>query len=93
MAKNGYWPAGQLKERPSNIFKRKVRVVAYPEDDLRNLLDQTGSVDWALMGSDYPHSEGVPEPRDFINERAGHGLSAAELNAVMWENGHKLMAD
>ena len=35
-AKNGFWPGGQLKERPSNIFKRHVSVVAYPEDDLQN---------------------------------------------------------
>jgi predicted TIM-barrel fold metal-dependent hydrolase len=93
MAKNGYWPGGQLKERPSTIFKRNVRVVAYPEDDLRMLIDQSGSAEWLLMGSDYPHSEGVPEPRDFINEPAGRGLSEAELKAVMWENGHKLMAE
>jgi len=35
----------------------------------------------------------TPEPRDFINERAGRGLSEAELRAVVWENGHRLMAD
>jgi predicted TIM-barrel fold metal-dependent hydrolase len=91
MAKNGYWPGGQLKERPSAIFKRYVRVVAYPEDDLRSAIDQTNSVDWILMGSDYPHSEGVPEPRDFLSETAGKGLSDAETRAVMWENGHALM--
>lgn len=93
MAKNGYWPAGQLKERPSAIFKRHVRVVAYPEDDLRSLIDQSGSCEWVLMGSDYPHSEGVPEPRDFITERAGQGLSTEEMKAVMWDNGRRLMAD
>lgn len=93
MAKNGYWPGGQLKRRPSAIFKEFVRVVAYPEDDLRSAIDQSGSADWILMGSDYPHSEGVPEPRDFMKERAGANLSDSELAAVMWENGHKLMAD
>jgi predicted TIM-barrel fold metal-dependent hydrolase len=92
MAKNGYWPGGQLKERPSKIFKRHIRVVAYPEDDLRNAIDQTGSAEWLLMGSDYPHSEGVPEPRDFTIERAGQGLTDAELRAVMWENGQEMMA-
>ena len=39
MAKNGYWPGGQLKERPSHIFKRHVSVVAYPEDDLKSIVD------------------------------------------------------
>jgi predicted TIM-barrel fold metal-dependent hydrolase len=93
MAKNGYWPGGQLKERPSAIFKRNVRVIAYPEDDLRSAIDQTGSADWLMMGSDYPHSEGVPEPRDFATERAGQGLTQSELSAVMWDNGHRLFAD
>ena len=34
MARNGYWPCGQLKERPSRIFRRHCYVVAYPEDDV-----------------------------------------------------------
>jgi predicted TIM-barrel fold metal-dependent hydrolase len=93
MAKNGFWPGGQLKERPSAIFKRHVKVVAYPEDNLRQAIDQTGSTDWILMGSDYPHSEGVPQPRDFICETAGQGLNDAEMRAVMWENGARMMAD
>ena len=38
MAKNGFWPGGQLKERPSKIFKRHIGVVAYPEDDIRSII-------------------------------------------------------
>jgi predicted TIM-barrel fold metal-dependent hydrolase len=58
MAKNGTGRGGQLKERPSNIFKRHVSVVAYPEDDLKSIVDQVGSHEWIVMGSDYPHAEG-----------------------------------
>ena len=90
MAKNGHWPGGQLKERPSNIFMRHVAVVAYPEDNLRSLIDQTGNSDWILMGSDYPHSEGVPEPRDFADE-ACRDLSDADTRKVMYENGMRFM--
>ncbi len=34
MAKNGFWPCGQLPERPSNIFRQHIGVVPYPEDDI-----------------------------------------------------------
>jgi predicted TIM-barrel fold metal-dependent hydrolase len=92
MVKNGFWPAGQLKERPSAIFKRHCAVVAYPEDDLRSLIDQTGSADWIVMGSDYPHAEGVPTPRDFATE-ACHNLTEAETRAVMYDNGRRFVLD
>ena len=42
MAKNGYWPCGQLKERPSKIFKRHCYVVAYPEDDVKGIVERLG---------------------------------------------------
>ena len=86
MAKNGYWPGGQLKERPSRIFTRHIGVVAYPEDDIKNVIEQSGSEDWIIMGSDYPHSEGVPEPHDFVKEACA-GLTAEQTRKVMYENG------
>ena len=90
IAKNGYWPGGQLKERPSRIFARNVSVVAYPEDDLKHIVDQVGSADWILMGSDYPHAEGVEEPRVFADE-ACKGLSEADTRKIMYENGMRFM--
>jgi predicted TIM-barrel fold metal-dependent hydrolase len=90
MAKMGYWPGGQLKERPSKIFMRHVGVVAYPEDKIGALIEQTGSADWLLMGSDYPHSEGVPEPRDFADE-ACTSLKPEDTRKVMYENGMRFM--
>jgi len=91
IAKNGYWPGGQLKERPSKIFTRNVGVVAYPEDDLKAIVDQTGSADWLMMGSDYPHAEGVKEPRIFADE-ACQGLSKEDTRKIMYENGMRFMA-
>ena len=90
MAKNGYWPCGQLAERPSKIFNRHVYVVAYPEDDIKSIVDATGYCGNILMGSDYPHSEGVPEPADFIH--ACRGLSAEQTWGVMYENGRRMIA-
>lgn len=90
IAKNGYWPGGQLPERPSKIFMKNVGVVAYPEDDLKQLVDQTGSADWIMMGSDYPHAEGVEEPRVFADE-ACRGLSDEDTRKIMYENGMRFM--
>lgn len=90
MAKNGYWPCGQLKERPSKIFKRHCYVVAYPEDDVKQIVEQIGTADCILMGSDYPHAEGVPEPRDFYTE-ALTGLPADQARAIMYDNGKRFM--
>jgi predicted TIM-barrel fold metal-dependent hydrolase len=91
MAKNGHWPGGQLKERPSSIFKRHVSVVAYPEDDLKSVIDQVGSHEWAVMGSDYPHAEGVPTPREFADE-ACRTLTPEQTRGVMHDNGRRFLA-
>lgn len=90
MAKNGYWPHGQLDERPSKIFKRHCSVVAYPEDDIKEIVDRIGSADCILMGSDYPHAEGVPEPRDFFKEALTE-LPADTARAIMYDNGRRFM--
>lgn len=90
IAKNGFWPGGQLKERPSRIFAKHVGVVAYPEDDLKSIIEQTGSHEWLMMGSDYPHSEGVETPIVFAQE-ACRDLTPEQTRAIMYENGMKFM--
>ena len=91
MARKGFWPCGQLDERPSRIFMRNVKVVAFPEDDLRSLIDVTGSSDWLMSGSDYPHTEGVPAPNVFLRDQKGT-FSDAEIRKIMLENGRSLFA-
>jgi predicted TIM-barrel fold metal-dependent hydrolase len=90
MAKNGYWPCGQLSERPSTIFKRHCFAVAYPEDDVKSIVEKIGTSECVLMGSDYPHAEGVPEPRDFYAEALTE-LPEADVRAIMYENGKRFM--
>jgi predicted TIM-barrel fold metal-dependent hydrolase len=90
MAKNGYWPCGQLKERPSRIFRRHCYVVAYPEDDVKTIVDKLGGAECLLMGSDYPHAEGVPTPRDFYAEALTQ-LPAQQVRAIMHDNGRRLL--
>jgi len=66
MGRNGPWIGGPLTERPSAIFKRHVRVVPYPEDDIPRLVDELDGDDGVLaFGSDFPHAEGVISPADF----------------------------
>ncbi|TAL02225.1 MAG: amidohydrolase [Rhodospirillaceae bacterium] len=90
MAKNGYWPNGQLKERPSNIFKKYCATVAYPEDDVKSMVERLGGTAGILMGSDYPHAEGVAEPRAFYTE-ALTGLPDAQVREIMYDNAKALV--
>jgi predicted TIM-barrel fold metal-dependent hydrolase len=67
MGRNGPWIGGQLKERPSNVFKEFVRVAPYPEDDIPWIVENLGGDDRCIvMGSDFPHAEGLAEPTDFV---------------------------
>jgi predicted TIM-barrel fold metal-dependent hydrolase len=91
LARKGHWPCGQLKTRPSHIFKRHFHVVPYPEDDVASLIDRIGAPEIFVMGSDYPHSEGVPAPRDFAAEALG-GLPPEIVRAVMYDNGKRLLS-
>lgn len=90
MARSGYWPCGQLKERPSAIFKRHCFVVAYPEDDVKRIVDEIGTADCIMMGSDYPHAEGIPTPREFAGEALG-GLSDEDVRKIMHDNGRRML--
>jgi predicted TIM-barrel fold metal-dependent hydrolase len=65
MGRNGPWKGGKLTERPSEIFRRHVRVTPYPEDDIPWIVDNLHQSDSIVMGSDFPHAEGLAEPADF----------------------------
>jgi predicted TIM-barrel fold metal-dependent hydrolase len=60
-------------ERPSAIFNRHVKVVPYPEDDTVALAEQLGGTEALVMGSDWPHAEGLREPTDFFGRVEGLG--------------------
>jgi predicted TIM-barrel fold metal-dependent hydrolase len=65
LGRGGPWIGGPLTERPSAIFRRHVRVVPYPEDDVARIVDGLGHADSIVMGSDFPHAEGLAAPADF----------------------------
>lgn len=90
MARNGQWLGGQLTERPSNIFKEFIRVVPYPEDDTVALADRLGGVESLVMGSDWPHAEGLREPADFYYKV--EGLGDVRRKQFMRDNGLELFS-
>lgn len=89
MGRNGPWLGGQLTERPSAIFKQHVRVVPYPEDDTVGLVDKLGTVECLVMGSDWPHAEGLREPADFYARV--EGLGEENRRGFLRDNGLKLL--
>jgi len=54
-------PLAKLPLRPSEYFRRQVRVNAFPLEGAATLMDLAGREIW-MWGSDYPHAEGMPEP-------------------------------
>ncbi len=66
MGRNGPWVGGPLADRPSRIFREFVRVAPYPEDDIPEIVRQLDGDDSCLvMGSDFPHAEGLADPVEF----------------------------
>jgi predicted TIM-barrel fold metal-dependent hydrolase len=70
-------------EDPIATFRRHIWVAPFHEDDVAVLRDLVGA-DRLLMGSDYPHAEGLAEPTSWVDELAG--FSDAEIRLVMREN-------
>jgi predicted TIM-barrel fold metal-dependent hydrolase len=84
MGRRGPWPGGALKERPSAIFDRHVRVVPYPEDDVVKIVTDLGQSHSIVMGSDFPHGEGFAEPADFA--RLVETLPAEQQRGILHDN-------
>jgi len=64
MGRGGPWMRGQLKERPSAIFRRHVRVTPFAEDDVAKVVAEIGH-EPIVLGSDWPHPEGLGVPMEF----------------------------
>lgn len=88
MGRNGPWPGGYVKGRPSEVFKQHVFVSPYFEEDFDSLAAMIGW-DQILFGSDYPHSEGLAEPLEFKQDLA-HLPVEVQAN-VMGGNARRLL--
>ncbi|MBV1686791.1 amidohydrolase [Novosphingobium sp. G106] len=74
---------GTLDGKPSEIFKRHVWVAPFPEEDVVGLARTIGA-DHVLMGSDWPHAEAIPRPREYVE--CLDGLEDGEKQAIMRDN-------
>ena len=74
----------QWADDPVETLRRHVWVSPYYEDDIRHLADLIGA-DRVLMGSDYPHAEGLAEPSDYVHDL--DGFSADEIRLIIRDNG------
>jgi predicted TIM-barrel fold metal-dependent hydrolase len=66
---------GQLPPRPSEALAEHLWVCPFPEDDVNELIGAIGA-DHVLFGSDYPHPEGLREPRDHVGRLAACDVAA-----------------
>jgi len=64
--------------------------VPYPEDDTIGMVDRMGTVEPFVMGSDWPHAEGLREPADFYLRT--EGLGEETRRKFLRDNGLALLA-
>ena len=78
------WAAGFKRDVPESLWSATL----YPEDDVASLVEAVGHQMIAL-GSDYPHAEGMAEPRDFQKQIAH--LPAEQQRWILRDNGFSLV--
>ena len=72
-----------LRERPSETIRRHVWVAPFWEDDPVECVSLLGA-DHTLLGSDWPHLEGIADPSLYADRLTG--LDPAAVRAVMRDN-------
>ncbi|MBL7496656.1 amidohydrolase family protein [Frankia sp. CNm7] len=77
-------------EDPRETFRRQVWVSPFHENDLAELKTMIGA-DRMLMGSDWPHVEGLAEPLTFTKDLEAAGFDDAEIQLVMHDNAQALI--
>ncbi len=88
MGRNGPWPGGYVKGRPSDIVRERVFVSPFHEEDIVGLVDRIGASQ-VVFGSDFPHPEGLAEPAAFVDGLAG--LSDDDVRSIMGGNAAGLL--
>jgi predicted TIM-barrel fold metal-dependent hydrolase len=80
----GFQRPGYFSSDPVEQFKQHVWVAPFWEDDVVEVVGHLGE-DHVLFGSDYPHPEGLAEPRQYEKIAAELGDPTAERK-IMWGN-------
>ena len=76
---------------PREVFKRNVWVSPFYENDLAELAELIGA-DHMLMGSDWPHTEGLSEPLSFVDDLIDAGFRQDDIQKICHDNGAALVA-
>jgi predicted TIM-barrel fold metal-dependent hydrolase len=74
---------------PVEQFKSHVWISPFHEDNLGRLIDTIGA-DQVLFGSDYPHPEGLAEPRSYV-DHLPPSLSDEDVQKIMGGNLARIM--
>ncbi len=80
---------GAFSENPVETLAKHVWVAPYYEDDLAAVKAVIG-VDHLLFGSDWPHAEGLAEPRTFADDLRAQNFTESEIHTIMVDNGRQL---
>jgi predicted TIM-barrel fold metal-dependent hydrolase len=76
-------------EDPVEAFKRNIWVAPFHEDDITELVDAIGA-DHLIFGSDYPHPEGLAEPRSYV-DHLPDDMPDEQVAGIMGENMARIM--
>jgi predicted TIM-barrel fold metal-dependent hydrolase len=68
----------KLLMKPSDYFRRQVRVSSFAYELPRNLQRQLGGADLLMCCSDYPHSEGTARPLEDYAASGKHAIRPAD---------------
>jgi predicted TIM-barrel fold metal-dependent hydrolase len=77
---------GTFLSDPIEQFRQHIWVAPFYEDDLAEVKESLGT-EHILFGSDWPHAEGLTEPRDFALDLRRYGFGEDEIHTVMADNG------
>jgi predicted TIM-barrel fold metal-dependent hydrolase len=89
LAKSYGQAPNQFAEDPRDTFRRHIWVSPFYEDKLDGLLELVGA-GHILMGSDYPHVEGLAEPASYIKDLRNFDYTPEQCQTVMRDNGRFL---
>ena len=78
---------GEYATSPRDAFIEHCWVAPFVEESVDELARHL-PVERILFGSDWPHGEGFPQPRDFLDNVAS--LSVEDQQRIMYQNAHDL---
>jgi predicted TIM-barrel fold metal-dependent hydrolase len=77
-------PYAEIKERPSETFRRHFLVAPYPEEIVQRPMDVVGDT-CLTFGSDFPHAEGLADPAQYV-EAVLQDLTDDQKRKIMRDN-------